>query len=41
MPLILWNFKLTVFELTVHFNIGKIGKWQRLETKFELSVSSI
>ena len=24
-----WNFKLTVFELTVQFNIEKIGKFQR------------
>ena len=41
MPSIKWNFALTVFELTVYFNIGKIEKWQRLERKFELSVSSI
>ena len=36
-----WNFELTVFKLTVHFNIEEIGIWQRFETEFELSVSSI
>ena len=36
-----WNFDLTVFKLTVYFNIGKIGKWQRFSKKFELSGTSI
>ena len=36
-----WNFELTNFELTVYFNIGKIGKWQRFSKKFELSGTSI
>ena len=36
-----WNFKLTMFKLTVYFNIEEIGIWQRFETEFELSVNSI
>ena len=36
-----WNFELIGFELTVLFNIGKIGKWQRFGKKFELSGTSI
>ena len=35
-----WNFKLTVFELTVQFNTEKIGKFQRFWKKFELSGTS-
>ena len=35
-----WNFKLTMFELTVQFNIEKIGKLQRFWKKFELSGTS-
>ena len=35
-----WNFELTVFELTVQFNIEKIGKLQRFWKKFELSGTS-
>ena len=35
-----WNFELTVFELTVHFNIEKIGKLQWFWKKFELSGTS-
>ena len=32
-----WNFKLTVFELTVHFKHEMIGIWQRFQRNFELS----
>ena len=35
-----WNFELTMFELTVQFNIEKIGKLQRFWKKFELSGTS-
>ena len=35
-----WNFELTVFELTVQFNIEKIGKFQRFWQKFELGGTS-
>ena len=31
-----WNFKLTVFELTVHFKHEIIGLWQRFHRNFEL-----
>ena len=32
-----WKFELTMFALTVQFNIEKIGKFQRFWEKFELS----
>ena len=35
-----WEFELTVFELTVQFNIEQIGKLHRLWKKFELSETS-
>ena len=37
MALIQWKCKLTMFGLTVHFNIEKIGKLQRFQKKFELT----
>ena len=37
----LWNCELTVFELTVFFNIEEIGIRQRFDTEFELSVTLI
>ena len=40
MALMQWNFKLTIFKLTIHFNIEKIGNLQRFESKFELSRTS-
>ena len=30
-----WKFELTDFELTVQFNIGEIGIWQRFWERFE------
>ena len=33
------DLELTVFELTMHFNPEKIGKWQKFSKKFELSVT--
>ena len=30
---ITWNFELTMFKLTVQFNIEKIGKWAEIWTK--------
>ena len=30
---ITWNFELTMFELTIQFNIEKIGKWTETYTK--------
>ena len=35
-----WNYELTMFELTVQFNIEKIGKFHRFWKKFELSETS-
>ena len=35
MASISWNFELTMFELTVHFNFEKIGNWQRFDNTFE------
>ena len=35
-----WNFELTIFELTIQFNIEKIGKFQRFWKKFALSGTS-
>ena len=37
---ITWNFELTVSELTIQFNIEKIGKLQRFWQKFELGGTS-
>ena len=34
------NFELTMFELTIQFNIKKIGKFHRFWKKFELSGTS-
>ena len=35
-----WNFELTVFDLTIQFNIEKIGKFHRFWKKFELGGTS-
>ena len=35
-----WNFKLTVFQLTMHYKHEMIGICQRFHRKFELSGTS-
>ena len=35
-----WNFKLTVFELTVHFKHEMIGFLPKFQRNFELSGTS-
>ena len=36
---ITWNFELTMFELSIHFNIEKIGKWTEVGTKLTLTLT--